>query len=161
VPFAQQTSMSTSVAWVAMTAVPSVVWTGYDNMTIQAGNPGYFLVTNSTCTAAGCSVMVSSWGWAGAAEPRGRWLYDDRNRLRPLHNIQLCLQYGTAGGLVRLQGCDDSLTTQRWTNVGEYHKQPHCCEHTVLAIPNLMFMPSCCCVLLHACWRQLIEQSWT
>jgi hypothetical protein len=94
-----------------------VVWTGYVNMTIQAGNSSYFLVTNSSCLAAGCSVMVSSSG--AIAEPHRRWLYDDRDRLRPLANTNVCLQYGSAGGLVTLQGCNDTITTQKWDSIGE------------------------------------------
>jgi hypothetical protein len=90
---------------------------GHSNMTIQAGNPGYFLVTNSSCLVAGCPVIVSTWG--AAAEPNGRWLYDDFDRLRPLGNVSVCLQYGAAGGLVLLQVCDNTATVQKWDDVGE------------------------------------------
>jgi hypothetical protein len=128
-------------------AVPSVVWTGYLNMTIQAGNPGYFLVTNSSCLVAGCNVIVSSWG--AAAEPNGRWLYDDRDRLRPLANIMVCLQYGSAGGLVTLQACDDNILTQKWDNVGEHPVRTPLvvwlCSTVAFRQPVNMLL-SCCCL---------------
>lgn len=86
-------------------------------MTIQAGNPGYFLATNSSCLEQGCSVMVSSWG--AVAEPNQRWLYDDRFRIRPVSNTSVCLRFGAPNALVTLWGCDWYATNQKWNSVGE------------------------------------------
>jgi hypothetical protein len=83
-------------------------------MTITSG--GLFLVTNASCLAAGCPLVLTSWDTA--TDPHQRWVWDHLQRLRPLSNNWLGVNMNAAGTPPTLQTLVN-VPNQQWSNTGE------------------------------------------
>jgi hypothetical protein len=107
-------------------------------------SPGYCL---ASCGSAGCNVPLA----ACASSDTQRWLYDEQDRLVPLSDPLLCLEWTSPGTVVKLQACSTS-TAQQWDPIGG-RSERWCgddAEHGV-AFTCVQFaqavdvMTSCCC----------------
>jgi hypothetical protein len=83
-------------------------------MTITSG--GLFLVTNASCLAAGCPLVLTSWDTA--TDPHQRWVWDHLQRLRSGAHLWLSIQMNAPGTPPTLQDLVNA-PNQQWPNTGE------------------------------------------
>lgn len=84
-------------------------------MTLTSG--GLVLVTNASCLAPGCPLVLTN--PSAATDPHQRWVWDHQRRLRPVADMRFNVLMGAPGTAPTLANLSNTNDNLRWNHTGE------------------------------------------